>query len=132
MSAETVKLIQSLYDAFAVGDVPTVLGAMTPDIVWMEAENFPYADHNPYVGPQAILDGVFMRLATEWDGFHIKVGELLDAGDTVVMLGRYGGTCKATGRVMDVQAVHVFRVAGGKVTAFQQYVDTAAVAAVVR
>ena len=124
MSQENVALIRSIYEAFAAGDVPGVLGAMRADMEWNEAEGFAYADGNPYVGPQAILEGVFARLAGEWDGFAAVAEEMLDAGDTVVVLGRYRGTYKATGRALDAQLVHVWRVADGKAVAFQQYTDT--------
>jgi ketosteroid isomerase-like protein len=131
MSKENVALVQGLYDAFATGDVADVLGRMSPDIVWNEAENFPYADGNPYVGPEAIASGVFTRCATEWDGFAVSVEEILDAGDTVIALGRYLGTYKATGKPMRTQLVHVWRVAGGKVVRFQQYADTLQVSRVI-
>ena len=124
MSKENVALIQGLYDAFATGDVGDVLGRMSPDIVWNEAENFPYADGNPYVGPEAIVGGVFARCATEWDGFAVSVEEILDAGDTIIALGRYLGVYKATGKPMRTQLVHVWRITGGKVVRFQQYADT--------
>lgn len=124
MSKENVALIQGLYDAFATGDVANVLGRMSPDIVWNEAENFPYADGNPYVGPEAIAGGVFVRCATEWDGFGVEIEEILDAGETVVALGRYVGTYKATGTPMRTQMAHVWRIADGKVVRFQQYADT--------
>jgi ketosteroid isomerase-like protein len=124
MSQENVALIQGLYAAFKAGDVPDVLARMSPDIVWNEAENFPYADGNPYRGPEAILTGVFARLGTEWDGFAAIPAEILDAGDMVVSLGRYQGTYKATGRTLDAQFAHVFRVADGRVVTFQQYTDT--------
>jgi ketosteroid isomerase-like protein len=130
MSKENVALIKAMYDAFAVGDVPGVLGRMDPGIVWNEAENFPYADGNPYVGPDAIAGGVFARCISEWDGFAVEMTELLDAGDTVVALGHYRGTYKATGRAQATQAVHVWRIANGKVTRFQQYADTLQVARV--
>ena len=128
MSQENVALIRGIYDGFAAGDVGAVLGAMSPDIVWNEAENFPYADGNPYVGPQAVAEGVFARCIGEWDGFAVNVEEILDAGDTIVALGRYGGNCKATGKAMNAQMVHVWRIAEGKAVAFQQYVDTLDVA----
>jgi hypothetical protein len=128
MSQENVALIRGLYDAFAAGDVPGVLGRMSPDIVWNEAENFPYADRNPYVGPLAVAEGVFARCGSEWDGFAAVPFEILDAGDTVIALGRYHGTYKATGKPMNAQMVHVWRIIDGKVTAFQQYVDTLHVA----
>lgn len=124
MSAENLAVVRGIYDAFAVGDVPAVLGAMSPDIVWNEAEDFPYADRNPYVGPQAILEGVFMRIGGEWDGFGVNVEELLDAGDTVVALGRYTGTFKATGKAQDTQFAHVWKVRDGKAARFQQYANT--------
>jgi ketosteroid isomerase-like protein len=124
MSKENVALVRAIYDAFAKGDVPNVLGAMAPDIVWNEAENYPYADRNPYVGPGAVAEGVFMRIGGEWDGFSVKMDELLDAGDTVVALGRYTGTSKATGKALNQQAAHIWRLKDGKVTRFQQYADT--------
>jgi ketosteroid isomerase-like protein len=124
MSAQNVDLVRSIYAAFEAGDVPGVVARMAPDMVWNEAEGFPYADGNPYRGPQAILAGVFARLGSEWDGFAAAPGEYLDAGDTVVVLGRYRGTCKATGRALDAQMAHVWRLDGGRATSFQQYTDT--------
>ncbi len=34
----------------------------TPAIVWNEAENFPYADRNPYVGPAADCRRSFLSI----------------------------------------------------------------------
>ena len=124
MSQENVALVKGIYGAFGSGDVPAVLGAMSPDIVWNEAENFPLADRNPYVGPQAILEGVFARLGSDWEGFAVDPQEYLDAGDSVVVLGRYRGTCRATGKPVDAQLVHIWRIEDGKARAFQQLTDT--------
>ena len=124
MSRQDVALIRNLYEAFAKGDVPAVLAAMSPDIVWNEAENYPYADGNPYRGPEAILAGVFARIGSEWDGFAAVPEEYIDGGDTIVVLGRYRGTYRASGRSMDAQMVHVWRLADGRITRFDQRVDT--------
>jgi ketosteroid isomerase-like protein len=128
MSAENVALVKGIYQAFAAGDVPAVLAAMSPDIEWNEAENFPYADGNPYRGPDAVLSGVFARIGGDWDGFAVAPGQFHDAGDTVVMTGRYTGTWKATGKAMNPQVAHIWTLEGGKVVRFQQLVDTLAVA----
>ena len=124
MSQENVEIIRVLYDSFGRGDVATVLGQMDQDIEWREAENFIYADRNPYVGPQAILEGVFMRLGSEWEGFTVTPEEWLDAGNHVVVLGSYSGTNNATGREVRAQFAHVWGVRGGRVVRFQQYTDT--------
>lgn len=124
MSQQNVELVQSIYAAFGSGDVNAVIARMAPDIVWNEAENFPYADGNPYRGPEAILAGVFARLGSEWEGFAAVPEEFLGAGEAVLVLGRYTGTYKATGRPVDAQMAHLWRVRGGKAAAFQQYTDT--------
>ena len=124
MSQQNVELIRAIYAAFEAGDVAGVIARMSPGMVWNEAENFPYADGNPYRGPEAILSGVFGRLGGDWDGFAALPGEFLDAGDTIVVLGRYRGTYKASGKAIDAQFAHVWRVDDGKAVAFQQYTDT--------
>jgi hypothetical protein len=63
MSKENVAVIQGIYDAFANGDVAGVLSRRSPDIVWNEAENFPYADGNPYTGPEAVAQACSLAAA---------------------------------------------------------------------
>lgn len=130
MSAN-LEIIRGAYDAFARGDVPAVLAVLSPDIVWNEAENFPYADRNPYVGPDAVVEGVFARLGGEWDFWNLEVERILDAGDTIVSLGRYRARHSETGKDLDAQFAHVWSLEDGKVTRFQQYADTAQASAAV-
>lgn len=123
--AENKKTIEGMYEAFGRGDVPFIIGALDPDVEWWEAENFIYADKNPYVGPQAVLLGVFARIANEWEGFTVTPIEVLDAGDSVVGRGYYAGKYRKTGRDVKAQFAHVFSFKNGKVVKFQQYTDTA-------
>jgi len=132
MSTQNVELVQGIYDAFAAGNLANVLARMSPDIVWNEAENFPYADGNPYIGHEAVVNGVFGRCITEWEGFAVTVHEILDAGDTIVVLGRYQGVFKATGRKQNTQMAHVWRIVNGKASRFQQYADTLHVSKITR
>ena len=46
MSQSNLEKIKELYQALQRGDGPAALGALDPEIVWYEAENFPYADRN--------------------------------------------------------------------------------------
>ena len=123
---DNVTLLKDLYAAFGRGDIPTVLGAMSPGIRWHQAENNPYRPSGEaWVGPDAILNELFMRLGAEWDGFAVHPKLFHGAGDTVVVEGRYSGAYKPTGKRMDTQFCHVWDVTDGKITRFQQYVDTA-------
>ena len=56
---------------------------------------------------------------------HCKPESFHDAGDVVIIQGRYGGTRKATGGSTNAHVVHVWTVRGRKLANFQQYVDTA-------
>ena len=118
-------VVESLYRAFGAGDGATIAGLLAADLVWIEAENGPYADRNPYNGPGAVFEGLFARIGAEYEGFVVTPVTYLVSGDRVVAMGRYTGTNRATGEALDAQFAHVFTVSGGKVTHFQQYTDTA-------
>ncbi len=117
-----INSVKSVYDAFAKGDVPGVLGFLSPDISWTEAEGFPTG--GTYTGPDAVLKGVFMPLVTEWEGFAAVPDELIDGGDTVIALGKYSGTYKATGKSFQANFAHIWKIKEGKAFRFVQYVDT--------
>ena len=117
-----VELIKNLYQAFAAGDIPAVLQSFDEKIEWTEAEGFPYG--GTYRGGEAILQNVFMKLATEWTDFKAEPNELLDAGERIIALGNYSGSYKQTGKSMNVPFAHVWALENGKVTNFVQYTDT--------
>lgn len=122
---ENIGVIDNLYKAFGVGDIPTVLSFMDAKIVWNEAEGNAYADGNPYVGPDAVLNGVFARVGGEWDGFKLVNIQLHDMSNNQVLATlRYNGTYKKTNKPIDAQVAHLWTLNDGKVIAFQQYVDT--------
>ena len=125
--SQNVDVIRGAYDAFAAGDVPAVLEAMAPGIEWNEAENFPYADGNLYMGSDAVVEGVFARLGQDWDFWRLVIENVFDAGDNVVVLGRYQSKHSTTGSDLDAQFAHIWWLEDGKITRFQQYADTAQV-----
>jgi uncharacterized protein len=119
----TLETVRGLYASFAAGNVPEVLAALSPDVHWTEAEGGPYGGVS--IGPDAVLRDVFMKLGAEWDDFRAIPHELVADGDTVVALGKYSGTYKATGKSFEAPFAHVWKFQGGKVTSFHQHTDTA-------
>lgn len=119
------ETIQAAYAAMGRNDPSVLFAAMDPAINWNQAEGSPLADRNPYVGPQAVGEGVFGRLLAAIDNFTVTPGTYIDAGDHVVVLGRYRGTMKNGGTQLDSPFCHVWRFHGGKLVAFQQFTDTA-------
>ena len=121
------EIISGLYGAFAQGDVPTVLGTMDPDIEWNEAEGFMYG--GIYSGPNAVLENVFMKFATEWEGFSVVPNKIVDGGDgNVVAFGTYAGQYLKTGKSMSAPFAHDWEFRDGKIVKFRQYLDTLLVA----
>ena len=119
----SLDTVRGIYGAFAAGDIPGVLGALSPDIRWTEAAGGPYCGVS--IGPQAVLADVFMKLGGEWDGFSAVPDEFVADGDTVVALGEYSGTYKATGKSFRAPFAHVWKFADGKAVSFHQHTDTA-------
>jgi uncharacterized protein len=121
-----IQLAQEMYDAFNRGDVGTVLGIMEPNIEWHEAEGNPYdPSGSGWIGPDAIMQNLFMRIGTDFDGFTVHPKEFHDAGDTLVVELRYTAKHKGTGKDLDAHVCHVLRLKDGKLTSFQQFMNTA-------
>ncbi len=116
------QIIQGAYQAFAAGDVPEVLALMDDKIEWTEAEGFPL--HGTYVGPQAVVEGVFMRLGEIGDEFTVTPTRFVAEDDTVVATGTYSWKHRSTGKPAVVQMAHVWTFRDGKVISMQQHVDT--------
>lgn len=122
---ENLGIVDNLYKAFAAGDIPAVLGVMDEKIVWYEAEGNAYADGNPYIGPDAVLNGIFARVGADFEYFNlsdIKLHEM--SNDQVLATLRYKAKIKENGAVYDAQVAHHWSLKDGKITGFQQYVDT--------
>ena len=130
-ASEPRTVVETVYSAFSQGDMDTFAALMAPDIIWNEAEGNPYADLNPYIGPEAVMSGLFGRLVRDWDDFSATPHEFVVDGDRVVVFGRYNETWKATGKTIDIPFVHSWTVEDGRLVAFQQYTDTAALVATV-
>jgi hypothetical protein len=122
---QNVTSVDNVYKAFAKGDIPVVLGLLDEKVVWNEAEGNALADGNPYIGPEAVLSGVFARLGEEHEYFNLKDIELHNMyNDKVLATLRYDAKRKSNGALYDAQVAHLWTLKNEKVVAFQQYVDT--------
>jgi ketosteroid isomerase-like protein len=119
-----VDIVRRSYEAFARDDMDGVTADMHPDIEWHQAQGLPHG--GLYKGLAEVRRNVFDPLDDEWwDEFSADPDEFLDAGDEVVVIGRYRGIAKGTGKVLDAPFVHVWTFRGDKAIRFRQYLDTA-------
>ncbi|WP_138759150.1 nuclear transport factor 2 family protein [Modestobacter altitudinis] len=130
-ATDNATLMHGAYEAFDRGDVPAVVALMDDQIEWNEAEGHPWYPGRPLIGPQQVVDEVFVPLAEAYEAFHVQRDRWFTDGDTVIVQCRYRATkAQATGRPLDAQALHVWDLREGKVIRFQQYVDTRQLATV--
>ncbi|MEU6998549.1 nuclear transport factor 2 family protein [Nonomuraea sp. NPDC046570] len=120
-----LEAVRASYAASADGDVKGMVALLAPDARWTEMAGFPYA--GTYVGAEEVLAGVFARLGGEWEGFAAEPEDFVDGGDTIVVIGDYSGTYRATGRHMTARFTHVWRLRDGVAVGFEQFTDTALV-----
>lgn len=127
MPSSNLSVIKEAYEAFGRGDIPGVLAIMDDEIEWHEAEGFPYG--GTYRGPGQVLEGVFMKLGEEWDGFQAVPESFVDGDSVIVALGEYSGTYKETGKSFRAPFAHVWWMEDGKAVRFRQHTDTVLVQA---
>ena len=119
-----LDLVKRSYVAFAEHDLDRVLADMHPDIEWQQAQGLPHG--GTYRGLPEVRANIFDPLDRDWwDSFTADPDEFLDAGDQVVVLGRYRGRAKQTGKQLDVPFVHIWTVRDDKAIRFRQFLDTA-------
>lgn len=105
---ETVDIVRRVYLGFDRGDLGPLLESLDPLVEWNEAEHVTLWPGAAFHGPDAIVDGLFARIAPTFGRtWTVHVDRLLACGDTVIMQGRYRGTARATGREFSPQVAHI-------------------------
>jgi len=123
-------IIQGLYRSFASGDIQAVTTAFADDIEWTEADGFPLG--GTYIGPQSVVENVFMRLGEFSDNWGVVMERFIADGDTVVADGKYTWNHKQTGQPCEVRVAHIWTLKDGKAASFLQHVDSAKVRELIR
>ena len=124
MTATPTDTVRDFYTKLAAADAPGALGLMDPDIEWITMWHYKVEGS----GPGAVAEGLFKPLMAEWTSFSLVPIEFVTEGDTVVSLGNFTGVHSVTGKTAEARYAHVWTVKGEKITRFQQFIDTLAIA----
>lgn len=119
-----VQVLKDAYDAFARGDIDTVLDTLSEDVEW----EVPGPPEIPYAGLFRGKNGVadfFRILADSDDVLFFEAETFLAQGDRVAVLGHYSARVKATGREAHADWVQSFVMRDGKIAKYREYFDTA-------
>lgn len=123
---DNVEMVKQGYQLFAKGDFEGVSALFHPEIEWNSSQGLPYIEGDGvFIGFSSIVKNVFAKIPEKVEGFHIDIRELFGSGDKVVMVGRYQGVYKPTGKEFNANATHVWTIKDGKATKYFQAVDSA-------
>lgn len=120
------KVVQDAYAAFGRGDVQGILDRLDDGIVWNGV--YGAGAHVPMSGERkgkAAVTEFFKQVASHVTFARFEPREFVANGDKVVTLGHYTAKTSA-GKDFDSDFAMVFTLENGKVTAFQEFLNTAA------
>lgn len=117
-----LTIVQDLYQAIRAQDFATCRQLWSEEIEWIQNPGFP--NGGTWHGADAILENVFPRLVSTWKDFAIRIDELIEAPDRVIVLGAYTGTHHETGKTLNASFAHVYDLREGKIHRFRMFADT--------
>ena len=120
------QIVADVYDAWGRGDADASTALFHPEMEWRPAEGHPYSpEGTPWVGLADLTENFFSRVGRDWERFTTRPIRLHEAGDVVVVEGRYSGVFTPNGRDYDAQFCHVWTLNDGRIISLSQYADTA-------
>lgn len=132
MTQENVRTVQSLYAAFGRGDVPAVLEAMDPEILWCNPGPSDFAYFGTHRGRGAVAQNIFAFLGENLQISMLEPRDMLASGDKVVVLLHMEATARKTGRKIVQDVAHVWTFKHGRCAQFHDLQDNSQVAAALR
>jgi uncharacterized protein len=122
---ENIELIRSCYQAVDRKDFNTIRKAMDANIEWIEPEASGLWSQGAHRGPDAVFKEVIEPAFDKVADFRVEANQFLQVGEHIVVLGRFRGRGKNTGKELNANTVHIWTLRDGKIVRFQAYHDIA-------
>jgi hypothetical protein len=129
MSRELVQLVEKGYEAWNSGDRGWVLEHMAEDVEWITPPDDP--DPGTYRGYEGV-ENYWGQWRAAVGELHFRVEEMIDAGDSVVVVARRQGRGEHSGLEISDRVIQVFSFEEGKCTKVHEYYDRDAALSSVR
>jgi ketosteroid isomerase-like protein len=118
--SDNTEVVRGAYECFASGDIPGLLERLSDDVDWESPGILPVSGN--YRGHDGAGE-FFTKVGSAWAELEVRPDELVADGDYVVALGKARGNL-AGGDAVEYPFSHVFKLDGGKVVRFREYVMT--------
>jgi ketosteroid isomerase-like protein len=121
--SENSDALKRGYEAFNSGDAEALAALYEDDVRWEGPNTQGIPMSGVYEGKDAVL-GALASIADDFEEFHVSADEMVEQGDTIVVLSHIEGRTKA-GSTVKTPGVEVWRMSGGRASRVQTLVDTA-------
>jgi ketosteroid isomerase-like protein len=128
---QNVETVRRGYDAFGRGDLEGLLSLFDENIEWVSPGPPDLPTAGTRRGRQQVAE-FFAMVNALFEFQRFEPQTFVAQGDRVVVLGSDTARVKATGKVLDSDWAHSFTLRDGKVVAFKEFIDTAALVAELR
>jgi ketosteroid isomerase-like protein len=129
MSEELVQLVEKGYDAWNSGDRTWVLDHMSPEVEWITPEDDP--DPGTYRGYEGV-ENYWAQWRAAVGQLNFKIEEMIDAGETVVVVARRQGKGEHSGLEISDRVIQVYDFEDEKCIRVREYYDRSAALSAVR
>ena len=122
MPEDEIRSLRRVYAALQRHDADGLCEMLAHDIVCRLPEALPWGGtHHGHLGVTALAE-IF---DDHVDGLWADPDDYLDAGHSIVVLGRVRGRARSSGQEFEVPFAHVWRMSDGVPSRFHGYFDTA-------
>jgi ketosteroid isomerase-like protein len=118
--SENVEIVRRMNERFAAGDRESWREVIHPDVVWdMSRSSMPGQAH-VYRGHEGVVRFFRDWLGT-WQDYGFEERELIDAGDSVVVVFREHGRGKGSGIEIEQEFFGVWDLRDGRIVRFRAF-----------
>jgi ketosteroid isomerase-like protein len=129
MTANATEIVGSFFHSLGAGNAPAAMALLADDCRWTyhgPSDLIPWA--GSFTGPEGV-GAFFAAFGEAAEPIEMTPHSMVEADGTVFVRGIEKSRAKTTGKEYAVQWIHAITVADGKIATFDEYIDSAAVAA---
>jgi uncharacterized protein len=116
MSEENVEIVRRVIEAWNSDEQDSVIRFLDPEVIFDATRRL--VNPKTYTG----MEGMRLMLADRdevWEEFRTEPDQFLDAGDRIVVIGRWVGKGKGSGIEVQQPVAHVFTLHDGRVVRWE-------------
>lgn len=118
MSLDNVEVVRHIYGAWANEGSPVASGLLDPEIEWVNPPGAVEAGTRRGVDAFGAAAGA---VSDTFEGVGVKIDEMLDAGDRVVVLATLHGRGRGSGADIERRQGYIWTIRDGKATRFEWF-----------